>query len=133
MHTSKGGDMVKNILGIMLSIVLLVGISVYEIFYIEHSFYLFGEELQTLYDKTEQKHATVEDAKAIRSSWDAKKQHMHVWIPHNDISYVDYWLNETIGLIYVKDYEHALPKLEVLLEICDKIPSAYAPSFENVF
>lgn len=125
--------MVKNILGIILSLVLLAGISVYEIFYIEHNFELFAEELQTLYDKTEQKEATAEDAKALRSSWDAKKQHMHVWIPHNDISYVDYWLNETIGLIYVKDYEHALPKLEVLLEICDKIPSGYSPSFENVF
>jgi len=125
--------MVKNILSIIISAALLAAASLYEIFYLNYNFKSFGEELDSLYAKTEERVATAEDAEAVKISWDSKKAHLQIWVPHNDISYIDYWLNEALGLIYVGDYAAALPKIVVLIEICDKIPSSYFPNTENVF
>lgn len=125
--------MVKNILSIIISAALLVAISTYEIFYLNFSFKSFGEELTALYAKTEEHTATAEDAEAVKISWDSKKTRLHIWVPHGDISYIDYWLNEAIGLIYVGDYDAALPKVVVLIEICEKVPSSYFPNAENIF
>jgi len=125
--------MVKNILSIIISSLLIAAVSAYEIFYIDKNFSLFGEEAKTLYDKTEEKIATAEDAEALKMSWDKIKSHMYVWVPHEDISSIDYWLDEAAGLIYVGDYDAALPKISVLLDICADIPSSYSPNTENIF
>lgn len=125
--------MVKTLSSIFISLLLLVGVSVYEIYHVEKSFGEFSEQLETLYDKTEEETATRADAEAVRESWNEKKKTLHIWVPHNDISYIDYWLSEGLSLIYTKHYDEALSKIEVLIEICEKIPSAYAFSFENIF
>ena len=65
--------------------------------------------------------------------WTEKKSHLHIFVPHNDISYVDYWLSEACGLIYCGEFELALGKLEVLLEITKNLPGGYALKLENVF
>lgn len=125
--------MVKTLLSIFISFLLLLGISIYEVYYVEKEFYDFSEQLETLYDKTDDKTANREDAEAVRISWNEKKKTLHVWVPHNDISYIDYWLSEGLSLIDTKNYDEALSKIEVLIEICKNIPSAYAFSFENIF
>ncbi len=123
----------KNLIGVLSSLSFLIFISVYSPIYINSSFSSFKEELKTLYAKTEKKEATAEDALAVKMSWQSKKNALHIWIPHNDVSYIDYWLNEATGLIYVECYELALPKITVLLEICDAIPKGYTFSTENIF
>lgn len=125
--------MVKNILSIIISAILLAAAAVYENLFIKTSFFRFEEQLETLYAKTENETATSEDAEAVKMSWDKIKSQMHILIPHGDISYIDYWLDEATGLIYVKDYSSALPKITVLIDICSDIPYSYAPNAENIF
>ena len=53
----------------------------------------------------------------MRTLWTDKKSKLQVLIPHNDISYIDYWLSEACGLIKYGHYDLALGKIEVLKEI----------------
>lgn len=124
--------MVKTLASIFVSLALLLGISFYEIYYVDEEFKEFSEQLESLYAKTEDRTANRQDAEAVRASWNKKKESLHIWVPHTDISYVDYWLSEGLSLIYTKDYDEALSKIEVLIEICDKIPGTYTFSWENI-
>jgi len=125
--------MVKNILSVIISAILIASVSIYENFFIRSNFLLLGGQLKTLYDKTESETATKEDAEAVKMSWDKIKSHMHIWIPHSDITYIDYWLDEATGLIYVGDYSAALPKITILIDVCADIPFSYSPNAENIF
>ena len=122
----------KTLISILIALGLLVGISIFQMIYIEKEFADFSAQLEALYDKTEAQTATREDAEAVRVSWNEKKKTMHIWVPHTDISYVDYWLSEGLSLIDTKQYDQALSKIEVLIDICRKIPSSYSFSVENV-
>lgn len=125
--------MVRTIASILLSLLFLIGISVYEDHYVKDEFSSFGESLQTLYDKTEEETATAEDALSVRKQWERTREKVHVWVPHNDVNSIDNWLNETVGLIREGEYELALPKIVVLMEMSKNIPSAYSPTLENIF
>ncbi|MBR7099891.1 MAG: DUF4363 family protein [Clostridia bacterium] len=124
--------MVKTLISILIALGLLIGISIFQMIHIEREFADFSAQLEALYDKTEAQTATREDAEAVRVSWNEKKKTMHIWVPHTDISYVDYWLSEGLSLIDTKQYDQALSKIEVLIDICRKIPSSYSFSVENV-
>lgn len=125
--------MVKTLISIIISLVLLIGITIFELHYVDTQFGEFSAELAALYEKTENETATSEDAEAVRMSWNERKKSLHVWIPHNDISYIDYWLSEGLGALQTNSFDEALSKLEVLCEICRNIPSAYSLSPENIF
>ena len=92
----------------------------------------FHDALETLYRKVEDETANREDGYAVRSLWSDKKKKLHIFIPHNDISYVDYWLSEACGLIYCGQYELALGKIEVLQEIAKNLPDGYRLKLENI-
>ena len=124
--------MVKTLISILIALGLLIGISIFQMIHIEREFADFSAQLEALYDKTEAQTATREDAEAVRVSWNEKKKTMHIWVPHTDISYVDYWLSEGLSLIDTKQYGQTLSKIEVLIDICRKIPSSYSFSVENV-
>ena len=53
-------------------------------------------------------------------------------MPHNDISYIDYWLSEGVSLISTGNYEDALSKIDVLIHISKNLPDGYGFSLENV-
>lgn len=125
--------MVKAILSILLSLLLIVGAAVFEGWYVKKTFDDFSAQLETLYEKIEEESATRGDAEAVRLSWNDKKKSLHVWIPHNDISYIDYWLSEGLSLTETGNYDDARGKIEVLLEVCRNIPASYSFSFENIF
>ena len=112
---------------------LSVGLFVFVDIYVNRQFSQFYGALETLYEKTENESATREDGYAVKEMWADKKSKLHVFLPHNDISYIDYWLNEACGLIYTENYELALGKLEVLKEIALNLPAAYGVKIENVF
>ncbi len=125
--------MVKSIIYTLVAIILSVGFFILTENYVNKQFGYFHDALETLYDKIEDKTATREDAYSVKGMWEDKKKKLHVFIPHNDISYVDYWLNEACALIYKDNFELALGKIEVLLEITDALPGAYTVKLENVF
>lgn len=125
--------MVKTIIYIITAFALCVALFIGVELYLNRQFTEFSGALETLYDKVEDGTANREDGFAVRAMWADKKSKLHVFIPHNDISYVDYWLSEACGLIYEGEYELALGKIEVLKEIAKNLPDAYKVRFENIF
>lgn len=125
--------MVKSVIYTLAAISLCLGLFIGVNFYLEKQFGEFHEAVQTLYDKVEEGTANREDGFALRKMWTEKKSRLHVFVPHNDVSYVDYWLSEACGLIYREKYDLALGKLEVLLEITKNLPGGYSLKLENVF
>ncbi len=125
--------MVKSIIYTLVAVALSVGFFIWTEYYIDKQFDEMGTALQSLYDKIEDKTATREDGYAVREVWNVKKEKLHVFIPHNDISYIDYWLNEACALVYNDKYELALGKIEVLLDVTQRLPDAYKLKLENIF
>ena len=68
--------MVKSLISIFVTLALLAGLALFEGIYVDRQFTQFGTELETLIDKTEAETANVEDAKAVRESWESKKEHL---------------------------------------------------------
>ena len=125
--------MVKSICYTLAALALCAGLFIFTEWYVNKQFEEFTVALETLYDKTEEKTANREDGFAVRTLWEDKKSKLQIFVPHNDISYVDYWLNETCGLIYNSEYELALGKIEVLIQIAKNLPGAYNVRLENIF
>ena len=125
--------MVKAILYTLAAIALCVGLFIFSEIYIKTQFDEFAGALDTLYSKIEDRTASREDGTTVRTLWNDKKNKLQSLLPHNDISYVDYWLSEACGLLYNGEYELALGKIEVLKEITKNLPDAYKISMENIF
>lgn len=125
--------MVKAISYTLAAIALCVGLFIFSEIYIKTQFNEFAVALDTLYSKIEDRTATREDGTSVRTLWNDKKSKLQSLLPHNDISYVDYWLSEACGLLYNGEYELALGKIEVLKEITKNLPNSYLITFENIF
>ncbi|MBQ8658885.1 MAG: DUF4363 family protein [Clostridia bacterium] len=125
--------MVRTLISIAVTLLLITGVSVYEINHVRETFAIFHEALETLYSKTENETASHEDGKVVRKVWEREKKDLHIWIPHTVIENIDYQLNEMLGYLYEYDFQDALPKIEILLEISEFIPKTYSLSFENIF
>ena len=125
--------MVKSIIYTITAFILCLALFIGVEIYLNKQFGEFNDVLESLYRKVEDKTANREDGYAVREMWADKKRKLHIFIPHNDISYIDYWLSEACGLIYCKDYDLALGKIEVLEEITQNLPGGYSLKLENVF
>ena len=86
-----------------------------------------------LYEKVESGDATEGDAQAVYGLWEQKKSRLHIFIPHNDIAQLDYYLGEAGGHIRNVENKEALAKLEVVKRMAASLPSAYAVKLENIF
>ncbi|MDE6586694.1 MAG: DUF4363 family protein [Clostridia bacterium] len=125
--------MVKSITYTAVALALCIGLFIFTQWYLGNQFGEFSDALDALYVKVEDKSATAEDAYAVREIWKDKKSKLHIFIPHNDISYIDYWLSECLGLLHEGNHELALGKVEVLKEIAENLPDAYTVKLENIF
>lgn len=125
--------MIRTIVSVFITLILILGLSFFEMHYVNTVFSFFHETLEALYQKAESGTATYEDGTAVRTYWDKKRERLHVWLPHTALQEVDYQLNEAIGYLYVKDYQNAVPKIEVLLTLAKTIPDSYSLGVENIF
>ena len=125
--------MVKSIIYTLTALALCVGVFIGVEIYLHKQFEQFGDALETLYRKIENEEANREDGYAVREMWANKKSKLHIFLPHNAISYVDYWLNEACGLIYEGNYQLALCKIEVLRDVAKNLPDSYSLKLENIF
>ena len=125
--------MIKTLVSIFLAFFLIVGLGFYETQRVSETFTLFENALRSLYDKTEAERATYEDGTAVQIFWEEKKKFLQAWVPHSPLSEVDYQLYEAVGFLYVQDYKSALPKMEVLIGMCENIPNSYTLTIENIF
>ena len=124
--------MVKSLTAIAVAAALLLGLGVFEWFFVRAEFQGFREEVQSLYDKVEEETANGEDAKAVQTAWEKRKERLHVWIPHNDVTRIDDYMSESVRLIAEQSYTLALAKLEILLHLSECLPSTYQPALENI-
>ena len=125
--------MIRTIASAVITLLLILGVSIYDIHYVQNTFSVFHDTLRTLKQKTELGIATYDDGLAIRAYWDTKKRLMHIWVPHTPLAEIDYQLDEAIGYLYVQDYEGAMPNIEVLLGLSENIPDSYTLSLGNIF
>ena len=125
--------MIRTIASAIITLLLILGISIYDIHYVQTTFSVFHDSLRTLKQKTELGEATYDDGLAIRSYWDTKKRVMHIWVPHTPLAEIDYQLDEAIGYLYTQDYVGAMPNIEVLLGLSENIPESYTLTLGNIF
>lgn len=125
--------MVKTILSIVLSLGILLGICIFEGSFIYKTVHGVEVSLIQLESKTKAKTATKEDALKVEAKWQDVKKVLHIFVPHNDIGYIDYWLGEAISYIESQNYDHALSKIQVLISIFEQIPEVYSLSLQNIF
>lgn len=125
--------MVKSLISIALAFALLVGAAVFEGVYVETQFSQFGTEIESLVDKIENETANGEDAKAVQTSWEKRKENLHIWIPHNDIARIDDYMSETVSLVAEKNYSLALANLTALRHLAKCLPGTYRAAIENIF
>lgn len=125
--------MFRTIASVIITLALILGISIYDIYYVQNTFEVFHGALRSLKEKTELGEASYSDGLAVRSYWDTKKRVMHVWVPHTALSEIDYQLDEAIGCLYVGDYNAALPKIEVILGLSENVPYGYTLRIGNIF
>ncbi|MBQ8284094.1 MAG: DUF4363 family protein [Clostridia bacterium] len=124
--------MIRTLASILLTFGLIFSVSAYESKRVQTTFESFEQVLLTLYDKTEAGEVTYEDGTATERFWENKKNTLHIWLPHSAILEIDYQLYEAVGCLYVRDYDSAIPKIEILLGMCKNIPQSYRFSFENI-
>lgn len=125
--------MVKSLIAIASAAFLLFGAALFEWFFVQNQFQGFHEELTSLYLKAESETASGEDAKAVQTAWETRKERLHIWIPHNDISRIDDYMSETVRLVAEMQYPLALAKLEIMLHLTECLPDTYKPGLENIF
>ena len=124
--------MVKSLTAILVSVALLVGAALFEWFYVENQFSAFEKEVYTLVLKTDAEEANPEDAKAVQTSWERRKEKLYLWIPHNDIVRIDEYLAEAVRLIGEKEYSLASARLEIVTHTIRCLPQTYRPSPGNI-
>ena len=124
--------MVKSLSAILVSFALLLGAALFEWVYVEHQFSSFEGEVRTLALKTDAEEANVEDAKAVQTSWEQRKERLFVWIPHNDIVRIDEHLAESVRLIGEQEYSLAAARLEIIMHVICCLPDTYRPSLGNI-
>ena len=124
--------MVKSLSAILISVALLLGAALFEWFYVENQFGAFEGEVKTLALKTDAEEANTEDAKAVQTSWERRKERLYMWIPHNDIVRIDEHLAETVRLIGEKEYSLASARLEIIIHVICCLPDTYRPSLGNI-
>lgn len=125
--------MVKLITSILIALSLLVGAAFFEWWFVDDQFQSFGNEIRSLYDKVENGDASSADAEAVFRSWESRKDKLHVWFPHNDITRVDDYFSEAMRLIDDGNDTLALAKLEILLVLCENLPDTYRLTLPNIF
>lgn len=125
--------MVKTAFSALIALLIIVGISWFELAFVNQTFSEFRVILEGLYKKVQSDDATFEDGYAVREFWLEKKEVLHVWLPHTSIASVENELNEAMGYLRQGNTEDALPKIEILINMTLVIPEAYTISLKNVF
>ena len=125
--------MVKSAVLTLAAIVASIGFFIFIEWYLDKEFTEFYKAADILYEKTQNQTANREDANAVRMMWSDKRSKLHIFIPHNDISYIDYRLNEAASYIYTQDYHSALANMEIVRQLAKSVPGNYKLRLENIF
>lgn len=125
--------MIRTIISIVITLLLICVATFAEIWYVNAVFDEFAERVQTIMDKAFAHAATFDDGDAVRDFWEEKKNVLYIWLPHTVLQEIDFQLAEAIGNLYVRDYDAAIAKFEVVLCLSEDIPQSYSLGLENIF
>ena len=125
--------MVKSVVLTLAAIAACAAFFIFIEWYLDKEFTEFYLAADALYEKIENETANREDANAVRIMWADKRSKLHIFIPHNDIAYVDYRLNEAFSYIRTEDYPLALANLEIVRKLAQSLPDNYKLKAENIF
>ena len=95
--------MIRTIVSIIISFSLLVGISIWESAYVNKTFQLIEDTIQTLYEKTEDGTATHEDGEAVETFWQNKK--------HKLLQLIQYEVDNLNDVLTIKEIESIILEL----------------------
>ncbi len=124
--------MVKSFVSMLVVSLIIFFSALGETYFIKKQFSDFNGVLEVLYSKIDDETAVQEDVYAVQDNWINRKRFLHVFIPHNEIKEIDLWLAESATLVRDKEWNDAISKLEVLIELCEQIPKTFIVSFDNV-
>lgn len=125
--------MIRTLISILVTLLIIAGFTIAEIHYVKSTFTEFTERLQVLMDKAFAHTATADDGDAVREFWENKKNTLYIWLPHTALTEIDFQLDEAIGNLYVKDFDSAISKIEVVICLSEDIPQSYSIGLENIF
>lgn len=124
--------MVRSVISMIIVATLLSVGAFFESRFVKNNFEDFHEVLSILYEKVDNHTAKQDDVYTVQKNWLDKKQYLHAFIPHNEIKEIDLWIAESATLVRDKEWNDAISKVEVLIELCEQIPKTFALSWENV-
>ena len=124
--------MVKSLISMLCAVALLTAGAIYEHWFVSKQFDEFNQVLEVLYQKVDSETATEDDVYAVQNNWIDKKKVLHAFIPHNEIKEFDLWISESATLVRDKQWEDAISKIEVLIELTEQIPKTFTLSLENI-
>ena len=124
--------MVKSVCSFFCVLAIIIAGAAYENNFIVRQFEEFHAVAEQLYDKTEDHTAVRDDALALQNNWIEKKKYLHNFIPHTEIKEMDLWISEAVSLIGDEQWEDALSKVEVIIELAEQIPKTFEISIENI-
>lgn len=125
--------MVKSIFSMIAVALILTAGVIFETTFIRGEFNELTAETQILYDKIETQTANENDVYVLQKKWVAAKEKLHAFISHNEIKEFDLWIAETVKLVAQQEWNEALTKMEVILELEEQVPKSFEFSFANVF
>ena len=124
--------MIRTFVSILITFAILLGLSIFELQYVNKTFDEFYEILYTLRQKTDAQTANYEDGKAVQEYWSNKKKVMHIWLPHTSLQEINLQLDEAVAFLYVENHKDALPKIEVVMGLAYNIPQSYELKLKNI-
>lgn len=124
--------MVKTYVSMLCAVILLFAGAVFEARFISGEFNDFHQTLTILYEKTNDKTAVEDDVLAVQERWHTKKETLHAFIPHTEIKEMELWLAETVTLVRDGQWEDAVSKVTVMLELSEQIPKTFLLRMENI-
>ncbi|MBQ7236779.1 MAG: DUF4363 family protein [Clostridia bacterium] len=124
--------MVRSVISMVCVAVIFIIGAIVETNFVHKQFEEFHGVLEILYEKVDDETATQDDVYAVQKNWLDKKRYLHAFIPHNEIKEVDLWLSEAVTLVRDKEWNDAISKIEVLIELAEQIPKTFSVTWENV-
>ena len=92
----------------------------------------FNEYSNVLYQKVHEETATIDDVYVLQDLWLKNKKTLHAFISHTEIKELDMWISECATLVRDKEWQDAISKVEVIIELTEQIPKGFTFSIENI-
>ncbi len=124
--------MVKTYISMLIVALILIFGAVCSDLHVSSQFKAFNDYSEVLYEKVHEQTATPDDVYVLQDLWIKKKKTLHAFISHTEIKELDMWISECVTLVRDKEWQDAISKVEVIIELTEQIPKGFAFSIENI-